>query len=75
MKKITLILVTLLFVIGSYFSTQTMAVERDGRACERHCRELYQDARRLCNDLHGEARERCLREANDRLRDCLRRCH
>ena len=74
MKKVSLILFTLLFVLGSYLSTQTFAVENGDRVCERRCRDIHQDARRLCNDLHGEARERCLREANERLRNCLQHC-
>jgi hypothetical protein len=74
MKKVSLILFTLLFVTGSYLSTQTLAVERGDRVCERRCREIYEDARRLCNNFHGEARERCIREANERLRNCLQRC-
>ncbi|MBI3654489.1 MAG: hypothetical protein HY231_25955 [Acidobacteria bacterium] len=71
MKKVTLILFTLLFALGSYLSTQTLAGDR---ACERRCRDFHRDALRLCNDLHGEARERCIREANERLRNCLQNC-
>ena len=71
MKKVTLILFTLLFVIGSYLSTQTKAGDR---VCERRCRDLHRDQLRVCHDFHGEARERCIREANERLRHCLQRC-
>jgi hypothetical protein len=74
MKKVSLILFSLLFVVGSYLSTQTFADERGDRHCVRRCHEHYQDARRRCHNLHGEARERCLREINEHLRDCLRRC-
>lgn len=71
LKKIPLILITLLFVVGSYLATQTRA---DDRACERRCRDLHRDELRVCNDFHGEARARCIREANERLRHCLQRC-
>jgi hypothetical protein len=74
MKKVALVLFTLLFAIGSYLSTQSFAIERGDRVCERRCREIYEDARRLCHNFHGEARERCIREANERLRNCLQHC-
>jgi hypothetical protein len=74
MKKVSLILFSLLFVVGSYLSTQTFAGERGDRKCVRRCNEHYEGARRRCNQLNGEARERCLREINEHLRDCLRRC-
>jgi hypothetical protein len=74
MYKVSLILFSLLFVLGSNLSTQTFAVEKADRGCERRCREIYEDARRLCHNWHGEARERCIREANERLRNCHQRC-
>lgn len=74
MKKVSLILFTLLFVLGSYLSTQTLADQNGGRVCERRCHDIHRDTRRLCNDLHGEARERCHREADERLRNCLQHC-
>lgn len=75
MKKVSSILFSLLFVVGSYLSTQTFAIEKGDRPCVRRCHEIYQDARRLCNNFHGEARARCIREANERLRNCLQHCN
>ena len=72
MRKIPLLVFTLLFIIGTYFSTQAIATSE--HPCVRRCRDIHRDAIRLCNDLHGEARARCLHEANERLENCLRNC-
>jgi hypothetical protein len=71
MKKVTLILFTLLFAVASYFSAGSFAGER---RCVDRCQDIYRDARRLCNNFHGERKEHCIREANERLRHCLRNC-
>ncbi|GEM_PF-2231987 len=78
MKKITLVIFTLLFVIGSYLSTSASAISAAtataDRDCVRRCRAVHRDALRLCNNFHGEAKARCIREANERLENCLRNC-
>ena len=78
MKKISLFVFTLLFVVGSYlFAPVTAATAMAASAehpCVRRCRDLHRDEIRVCNDLHGEARARCIHEANERLERCLRNC-
>ncbi len=71
MKKVTVILFTLLFAVGSYFSAGSYAGER---RCVDRCQDIYRDARRLCDNFHGERKEHCIKEANERLHHCLRNC-
>lgn len=75
MKKLTLIAFTLLFAIGTYFSTATtLAVERGDGPCARRCHENYHQVGRHCRELPPALRDNCVREARERLRNCLRNC-
>ena len=72
MKKLALFVVTLLFCLGTVFST-TASVQ-GGRDCVRRCREEARQARERCRNLQGEARRRCLHEVNQHQAACIRGC-
>jgi hypothetical protein len=79
MKKLALLVFTLLFAIGTYFSTASITVaeaayERGEGPCAHRCHENYEDAVRRCRELPPALRERCVREAREHLRACLRNC-
>ena len=72
MRKLSLLLILMIFCLGSFVSTQA-SMDRD-RDCVRRCRQHFQEARERCRHLDGEARERCLREARERVESCVRAC-
>ena len=72
MRKLSLLLIIMIFCLGSLVSTQaSMDGDRD---CARRCRHHFQEARQRCRHLDGEARERCLREAREHFEACVRGC-
>ena len=72
MRKLSLLLIIMLFCLGSLVSTQ--ASKEGDRDCSRRCRHHFQEARQRCRNLEGEARERCLREARERVEACVKAC-
>ena len=72
MKKLALLVVTLVFCLGTFFSTQ--ASLGGGRDCVRRCREEAKQARQRCGNLPPPERERCQREARERSEACVRAC-
>ena len=72
MKKLALLVVTLVFCLGTFFSTQASLA--DGRDCVRRCHEEAKQARQRCRNLPPPERERCVREVRERFEACVRAC-
>lgn len=72
MRKLSLIVIILLFGLGLFAPGQASVVS--DRECARRCRHHFNEVRERCNNLHGEARLRCLREARERFEACVRNC-
>ena len=72
MKKLVLLVVMLVFCLGTFFSTQASLV--DGRDCARRCREEVKQERQRCRSLPQSERKRCLRELRARYEACVRAC-
>ncbi len=72
MRKIQLILIICLFLIGGVISSQVSA--QDNRACVRRCNEQFRHARERCSQLSGRERAACIRAAQQRHRACVASC-
>ena len=72
MKKLALLVVTIAFCLGTFFSTHASLA--DGRDCVRRCREEVKQARQRCRNLPPPERERCMRELREHYEACVRAC-